>query len=362
MIRRFTPLLVLTTILLVQMDLGRLPSSQVPILELVQNYMAQEHQNSVEGQLTPYFKDTISPNTPVKEHGQLRLEGNRLVNQNGAPLQLRGMSLFWSQWIGKYYTYETAKWLRDDWHCNVIRLAMAVDHDGFLTNPEREKQRILTVIDAAIELGIYVIIDWHDHRAEDHLDESLAFFGELAERFGSYPNIIYEPYNEPLDISWKTTLKPYHEAVIAEIRKHDNDNLIICGTPNWSQDVEEVIGARIDDPNVMYTLHYYAATHKQPLRDKALMALEHGIPLFVTEYGLSQANGDGFIDGPESRLWWEFLDEHGISHLNWSIADKEELSAALKPGASTLGGWSPEDLTVSGTMVRDEIRKKNKKY
>ncbi|MBO0321055.1 glycoside hydrolase family 5 protein [Muricauda sp. CAU 1633] len=306
--------------------------------------------------------DQASFTTVVEEYGQLSVEGNKMVDQNGNPAQLRGMSFFWSQWIGKYYTNETVQWLKDDWHCTAVRAALAVDYEGYLVNPEAEKQKIMTVVDAAIEHGLYVIIDWHDHEAENHLEESVAFFGEMAEKYGSYPNIIYEPYNEPLAVSWRNVLKPYHEAVIAEIRKHDPDNLIICGTPNWSQDVEDVIVAKIDDPNVMYTLHYYAATHKQELRDKAVVAINNNIPIFVTEYGVTQASGDESIDAPESETWWNFLDEHKISYLNWSIADKEELSAALKPGASTTGGWSEEDLTISGTMVRDEIRKKNKAY
>ncbi|RDY62045.1 glycoside hydrolase family 5 protein [Flagellimonas nanhaiensis] len=298
----------------------------------------------------------------VEEFGQLSVTGNKMVDQNGNSVQLRGMSLFWSQWIGKYYTPEVVAWLKDDWRCTAVRAALAVEHEGYLENPEVEKQKIFAVVDAAIANGLYVIIDWHDHHAEDHLEESVAFFGEMAEKYGDYPNIIYETYNEPLNVSWKNVLKPYHEAVISEIRKYDSDNLIVCGTPNWSQDVEDVIFEKLDDPNVMYTLHYYAATHKQELRNKALLAINNNIPIFVTEYGVSEASGDGSIDGTEAETWWNFLDEYNISHLNWSIADKEELSAALKPGASTIGGWALDDLTTSGTMVREHLREKNKAY
>ncbi len=298
----------------------------------------------------------------VEEYGQLSIQGSNIVDQNGNSIQLRGMSFFWSQWIGKYYTPETVKWLKDDWQCTVVRAAMAVDHDGYLENPEVEKARVKTVIDAAIAEGIYVIIDWHDHEAENHLEAAKTFFGEIAEEYGSYPNIIYEPYNEPLDVSWNTVLKPYHEAVIAEIRQHDPDNIVICGTRNWSQDVDDVILNEIDDDNVAYTLHYYAATHKQELRNKALLAINNGIPLFVTEYGTTQASGDESIDVAEAELWWAFLDEHKISHCNWSIADKEEMAAALIPGASVLGGWTADEITTSGTMVRNEIKAKNKEY
>ena len=317
---------------------------------------------SEEQEIEEGTSDTESYATVIEEYGQLSVKGSKMVDQNENTVQLRGMSFFWSQWIGKYYTNESVQWLKDDWHCTAVRAAMAIDYDGYLTNPEAEKQKVMTIVEAAIEHGIYVIIDWHDHEAENHLEESAAFFSEMAEKYGDHPNVIYEPYNEPLDVSWRMVLKPYHEAVIAAIRQHDPDNLIICGTPNWSQDVEDVITAKIDDPNVMYTLHYYAATHKQELRDKALLAINNAIPIFVTEYGVSEASGDGSIDAPEAEIWWDFLDNHNISYLNWSIADKEELSAALKPGASATGGWPVEELTTSGTMVRNELRKKNKAY
>lgn len=298
----------------------------------------------------------------VEEHGQLSVQGNKIVDKNGNPIQLRGMSFFWSQWIGKYYTPETVKWLKDDWNCNVVRAAMAVSAGGYLTNPEVEKAKVKAVIDAAIAEGIYVVVDWHSHRAENNLEAAVTFFGELAEEYGNVPNIIYETYNEPLNVSWTDVLKPYHEAVIAAIRKHDPDNIVICGTRNWSQDVDDVIGNKIDDANVVYTLHYYAATHKQELRDKALLALNNDIPLFVTEYGVTKASGGEEINVEESELWWAFLDEHKISHCNWSIADKDEMSAALKPGASALGGWTADEITTSGTMVRNELKSKNKEY
>ena len=299
----------------------------------------------------------------VEENGQLQILDGVLVNKDNSPIQLRGMSFFWSQWIGKYYTSETVKWLKEDWQCTVVRAAMAIDEDsGYLTNPELEKQKVFTVIDAAIENGIYVIVDWHSHHAEDYVEEAKSFFAEVSEKYGDKPNIIYETYNEPLDVSWDSVLKPYHETIIAEIRANDPNNLIICGTRTWSQRVDEVINNRIDDPNLAYTLHYYAATHKQELRNLAQTALDNKVPIFVTEYGVSEASGDGSIDSVEAEAWWSFLDENNISWCNWSIADKEELSAALKPNASATGGWPLTMLTTSGTMIREELKKKNPKF
>lgn len=313
--------------------------------------------------------DTPAPPTPTAEgtivslHGQLHVDGNRILDENNQEVQLRGMSFFWSQWIGKYYTPETVAWLKNDWQCTIVRAAMAVeDSEGYITNPEVEKQKIFTVIDAAIAEGIYVIVDWHSHHAEDYQEEAKAFFAEVAQKYGNQPNIIYELYNEPLDVAWDTVLKPYHEAVLAEIRKFDPDNIVVCGTRNWSQQVDEVIGNEIDDKNVAYTLHYYAATHKQYLRDIAQSALDNDIALFVTEYGTTDYSGDGFIDIVESNTWWDFLDENKISWCNWSIADKNENSAALLPNVSTTGQWEDKDITQSGLMVREELRSKNPKF
>ena len=298
----------------------------------------------------------------VDQYGQLSISGNKIIDKNGEAVQLRGMSFFWSQWMGQYYTKEVVKWLKDDWQVTVVRAAMAVDEsDGYLTNSETEKAKIIEVVDAAIAEGIYVIIDWHSHHAEDYLDEAKSFFSEMAEKYGEYPNVIYEPYNEPLEVSW-TNLKSYHEAVIESIREHDPDNIVVCGTRTWSQRVDQVVGNKIDDANVAYTLHYYAATHKQSLRDLADIALEGDVPLFVTEYGVSESSGDGSIDEDEANKWWDYLDANKISWCNWSIADKFELSAALNPGASPLGNWSASDITQSGNMVRNELKAMNPDY
>jgi endoglucanase len=297
--------------------------------------------------------------TVVEKHGQLAVEGSRIVDKDGNPVQLRGMSFFWSQWIGKYYNYETVKWLRDDWDCTVVRAAMAVGQDGYATNAVAEKAKVIAVVDAAIDLGIYVIIDFHVHDAENYKTEALAFFEEMAQRYKDYPNVIYEPWNEPTDQPWATVIKPYHEAVIEAIRRHDPDNIVVCGNRTWSQRVDEAAANPIDDDNVAYTLHYYANTHKQGLRDTAKKALDLGAALFVTEYGTTDASGDGFVNEAESKLWWAFLDQHKISHLNWSVADKNESSAALKPGAAATGGWPLTMLTQSGKLVRSEIKTKN---
>ncbi len=311
-------------------------------------------------------KSESKPNEPVEtnktivEHfGQLNVNGKDIVDKDGNSVVLRGMSLFWSQWGGQYYNKETIKWLRDDWKCTVIRAAMGVEGGAYLDNPEAEFQKVKAAIDACIELGIYVIVDWHDHSAEEHLEESKAFFERISSCYGNYPNIIYELYNEPLNVSWNDVLKPYHEEVISVIRTNDPNNIIVAGTPNWSQDVEDVIDNKLVGSNIAYSFHFYSSTHKQELRDKAIQAINAGIPLFVTEWGMSEANGNGIIDNASLNEWADFLEAYNLSWCNWSIVNKDETSAALLPTTSSLSGWSESDLSVSGKIIRDYLRLMN---
>ena len=307
---------------------------------------------------TPPLHDTLD-GTPLSYFGPLKVAGNRITDKDGKAVQLRGMSFFWSQWMGKYYTSNCVQWLKDDWHCNIVRAALAVEEGGYLTNPEAEKNKIFNVVDAAIEHGIYVIIDWHDHHATDHLKEAKEFFAEMAQKYGDKPNVIYETFNEPLQISWSSLIKPYHQAVIDTIRYYDPDNIIICGTPSWSQDVDIAADDPLSGTNIGYSLHFYSGTHKQSLRDKAQIALNKGIALMVTEFGTTNSTGDGDLYLDETETWFNFLDENKLSWCNWSVADKAEKSAVLLPGAPTTGGWTSSQLTVSGSFIRSEIRAKN---
>ena len=169
----------------------------------------------------------------VTQNGLLTVSGSKIVNKNNEPVSFAGNSFFWSNdnWGGeRFYNSSTVKWLKTDWNSKIVRAAMGVeDPGGYLDNKQANKLRLKTVVDAAIEEGIYVIIDWHSHHAEDHLEEAILFFQEMAQTYGETENVIYEIYNEPLDVSWSEVVKPYAIQVIQAIRAIDPDNLIIVG-------------------------------------------------------------------------------------------------------------------------------------
>jgi len=178
----------------------------------------------------------------------------------------------------------------------------------------------------------------------------------MARKYGKYPNVIYEIFNEPINVSWSDTVKPYSQSIVSAIREIDPDNLIIIGTPSWCQDVDKAADDPLEGVNLVYGLHFYAATHGADIRQKAQYALDKGLPLFVSEFGTCLASGNGYFDSAETEVWFKFMDENHLSWCNWSIADKDETASALVPGARPSGGWRHQDLTISGRLIRHKLR------
>jgi endoglucanase len=293
--------------------------------------------------------------TPVALHGRLSATARGLVGNDGTPVVLRGVSLFWSQWKPQFFNARAVRWLRDDWCADLVRAPLAARPGGYLENPLAEEAKVDAVVNAAVELGMYVVIDWHCHEREEAA--ALRFFVDMAKRYGSLPNVIYETWNEPLPrYDWACDIKPYHRRIVSAIREHDTRNLVVLGTPQWSRRVDIASRDPVELPNVAYAIHFYAASHREEIRRVVLDARRAGACLFASEWGASESNGDGALDTEEARRWLEFLEAQSISHANWSISDKAETCAALCPGANPFGSWRDSDLTRSGKLVRDHLR------
>jgi len=298
-----------------------------------------------------------SPAQSVLEHGKLSVSGTQLIDQNGNAVVLKGVSFGWHNFHPRFYNQEAVTWLANDWYCNVVRAAMGVEPEkGYLMSPDWSKEKIEAVIDGAIKNDIYVIIDFHSHGIQ--LKAALVFFEEMAKKYGNQPNVIYEIFNEPVKDSW-TDVKNYSIEVIKKIREFDPDNVILVGSPHWDQDIHLVA----DDPlsgfsNLMYTVHFYAGTHGQSLRDRSDYALNKGIPIFVSECAGMEASGNGPINYSEWNKWMNWMAEKQISWVCWSVSDKNETCSMLNTSASTQGNWKPEDLKESGIKTRDLLHGK----
>lgn len=290
-------------------------------------------------------------------HGALNVKRTKLANSRGETVILRGMSSHGMQW---YPRFARANGIRStkEAGANVFRIAMYTDEGGYLTNPDIAKD-VITAADDTLSLGMYAIIDWHVNYDKDPLanvDKAEKFFNDMSLRYSSEPGVIYEICNEPNgeDVSWAGRVKPYAERVIPVIRANSPDSIILVGSPTWSQDVDVAAADPLDFKNIMYTLHFYAGTHGEALREKCLKALSMGAPIFASEWGASRADGSGGVFPKESDVWLRFLAWHDISWCNWSLGDRDETSAALKPGSPD-GRWTKEDLTESGRYVFERL-------
>jgi endoglucanase len=288
---------------------------------------------------------------PVKVHGQLQVKGSRLCDEKGSPLVLRGMSFGWHNFWPRFYNPAAVAWLARDWNCSVVRAAMGVEpKGGYKEDPEGSVRKIKAVVDGAIKSGIYVIIDWHSHNI--NLSEAKTFFDQMAAEYGKYPNVIYELFNEPDQESWED-VKNYATEVIKVIRNQDPDNIILVGNPHWDQDIHLVADAPlIGFNNIMYTVHFYAATHKQELRDRCNYALNKGIPIFISESAGMEATGDGALNELEWQKWIGWAEQNKISWITWSVSDKDETCSVLYPSASSNGNWTDKDIKESGKKAR----------
>jgi endoglucanase len=292
---------------------------------------------------------------PVKKYGKLQVTGSQLTDKNAQPVVLRGMSFGWSCFHPRVYTKGVVETLYKDWGCTVLRAALGVEPDkGYIKDSANSIKLIRTVVEAAIEQGIYVIIDWHSHNI--NLKEATAFFKTMATDYGKYPNVIYELYNEPDYETW-AEVKAYSEVLIKTIRAIDPDNIILVGSPHWDQDINLPAADPIKGySNLMYTVHFYAATHKQDLRDRTDAALKTGLPIFVSESAGMSATGDGALNEEEWKKWIDFMEERKLSWITWSVSDKDEVCSVLNKSASSDGNWTDADLKESGLKVRAYLR------
>lgn len=294
----------------------------------------------------------------------LHVAGTRLVGEDGRPVQLRGVSTHGIAWFPGYINAECFKDLKEKWNANVVRLAMyTAEYNGYCTggNQEYLKTLVKNGIRCAADQGLYVIVDWHilsDANPNTYKEVAKAFFNEIAAEFSDADNILYEICNEPNGGTSWNDIKAYAQEIIPVIRNHDKDAVIIVGTPNWSQYVDQAAASPITGyDNLMYSLHFYAGTHKQDLRDKMTNAVLAGLPVFVTEYGICDASGNGALDIAEADKWVAEMDKLGVSYVAWNLSNKAESSAMLNPSCTKTSGFTESDLSAGGRWLYTTLNK-----
>lgn len=301
---------------------------------------------------------TPAGDTPFAKHGQLSVNGAYLVDQNGQKFQLRGMSTHGIAWFPDYINFDTFKFLRDEWNTNCIRLAMyTAENGGYCTGGNKDyiKGLVKNGVDYATQLGMYVIVDWHilsDQTPLTYKDEAVKFFDEMSSLYADRGNVIYEICNEPNGSGSWQDVTAYANEVIPVIRKNSPNSIVLVGTPTWSQDIDQALNSPLGFNNVMYSLHFYAATHTDWLRNRMESCIQSGLPVFISEFGTCDASGNGAVDVYQSEQWKALIDKYNTSYMCWNLANKNESSSIINAGCSKLSGWTDGDLSRQGQLIR----------
>lgn len=312
---------------------------------------------------TPSIITSHEP-TPLAANGRLHVCGLNLCNEHGRAIQLRGMSTHGIHWFSQCYNDNSLDVLAGEWKADLLRIAMFVQHDGYEKDPDGLTEQVIDLVDLAGQRGMYAIVDFHVYEPGDpryNTERAKTFFGEVAPRFAGRKNVIYEIANEPNGVRWPAVAE-YARQVIPVIRAADPDAVILVGTPAWSSmsrsdevDPAEVYDHPLSFQNVMYTFHFYAASHDDSYRS-VLEDAAGRLPMFVSEFGTVEHTGDGVFDQVSATGWLDLLDRLKLSYANWTFSDADESSAAFVPGTCTSGRYSfPQQLTPSGAFIKARI-------
>ncbi|MBG0561458.1 glycoside hydrolase family 5 protein [Actinoplanes sp. NEAU-A11] len=304
--------------------------------------------------------------TPVARNGQLRVCGRQLCNAQGKPIQLRGMSTHGLQWYSNCVTDASLDVLAREWNADVLRISMYIQEGGYETDPAGFTAKVNDYIEKATARGMYAIVDWHMLSPGDpnfNLARAKTFFQQIAARHKDKTNILYEIANEPSDVHW-SAIKSYAEQVIPVIRAQDPDGVVLVGTEDWSslgasgdgQGVSRILASPVNAANIMYTFHFYAASHDDYYLNTFRDAVAK-LPMFVTEFGTQEASGDGGNNFARAQRYLDLMAERKVSWVNWNYSDDMRTGAVFTRGTCAAGAYSGTGrLKEAGAWIRARIR------
>lgn len=298
--------------------------------------------------------------------GTLQVVKGKLCDQDGQPVMLRGISTQSILISEPLLNEQLFKEMSHDDGMNIIRLAMytsGVGITGYCTkgDKERHKKDIFDAVENAKKNDMYAIIDWHilgDGDPNIFIEESKIFFDEMSKKFCSYNNVLYEICNEPNGVEWPA-VKSYAEQIIPIIRKNDPDSVIIVGNPDWSKDLESVAEDQLDFENILYTLHFYSASHKEEFREMTKKVSQAGLPIFVTEYSITASSGGLPRDIESADEWIALLEEENISYCLWALAKVPEACSIIRHDVHKNYGFVEDDYTPTGKWLMETLKSHN---
>ena len=304
--------------------------------------------------------------SPAGFNGALKVQNGRVVNRFVQPYVLQGVSTTSLQKTSQYLDKYGFRELKKDWDVNCIRLVVKTfGYDGYCVNDEKFRAEIDSRIDwgvrCATECGLYVIIDWHvlnDRNPNRFRSDAVDFFARMAEKYKDHDNVIFELCNEPNgdNTTW-AEVREYADIVTDVIREKGNDALVIVGTPEWCRRITDPVEEPVFDLNTAYSLHFYAASHGEELRKTTEDALKAGLPVIVSEFGISEYDGNGRLAKDEGEKWLELLDRYDVGRICYCLKSGTDLIDMFKDNCKKTNSWESGDLSEYGAWIREQYTK-----
>jgi uncharacterized protein (TIGR01370 family) len=284
----------------------------------------------------------------------LRVEGTKLLAKDGQEVRLRGVSIADPHPLGAEFKRDHFELLARGWRANCIRIPV---HPG--TWKSKGAAAYDKLLDDAIgwcrEFGLWTIVDYHGignprtgkaqkdkPEYDSSMDLARQFWRHVAGRYGNRPGVLYEVFNEPMQITW-AELKPLAAELVSIVREGAPDSVVIVPSPDYSYDLRGAAADPLEAKNLLYSWHAY------PVRgtswDPYLAEARKKLAIFATEWGFD-LNGDAVTTGSTDGFGLPLLNMMDASGIHWT-------AWCWHPqwGPPMLAGW---DATVTpfGRLVR----------
>jgi endoglucanase len=276
----------------------------------------------------------------------LHTEGNQLKDPDGNTVILRGVSMIdigaEESWYGGIYNNIDRLVNKNDsqgsspgWYTKIIRIPVIPYDSGFQSpipyvngSDDFYNTLLRPVIDYCKQKDVYAIIDWH--YVDDvniHAQTTTEFWTYIAPKFANDSHVLFELYNEPINNNsseaenWNV-VRGYMQNWYNIVRAAAPDNLILVGTPTWSQVLTPTINNPINGNNIMYVVHTYPSHWGNSWNRDQISQTAQVHPLIMTEWGFSQSNEEpgsiayGSISDYGQPLM-DFIESRGISNTAW---------------------------------------------
>lgn len=304
----------------------------------------------------------------VKWNGRLKVENGLVCNQFGTPYQLTGMSTFHFKKKEAKLSYNAVKTTKL-YGANYLRCAMYLNNaqdgsKGYLEAKEETKVILKNLVDYAIDLDMYVCVDWHglaNNLPLTNVADAKEFFTEMCTLYKNVPNVIWEIFNEPpiADDTWINQAKPYAEQIIPHIRAIIPDSFIIVGTQKTDNVWEPTIASPLTGTNannIVYCYHLYGGKILQGYKYMA-----SNLPMFVSEWGVGNATTEtpesaDYVNSEKDMLYYS--KKFNLSWAMWALSNKVTAHNFVDPEVNVLqdGGWIADALSKTGKFISKHFR------